>query len=153
MIAQNLVWVEFFMLLSIVMLVLVPRETIVRLLPFGLVAGFVVALIIQLLAVPLLGLWSFNYVSFVAYKGIPIFVALAWVPSTIIFAHYVNTLDSPLLLYLISIGFALISSIVEYLFVHYGYREYQKWNIMATFALALALHGVMAYYLTSRKQT
>lgn len=153
MTAQNLVWVEFFILVSIMMLVLVPRERIVQLLPFGLVAGFVVAFIIQVLAVSILQLWSFNHLSFISFRGIPIFVVLAWIPSTIIFAHLVISSNTTIILYILPFGFALISTIVEYLFVHFGYRTYLRWNVLATFLLALAIHSAMTFYLASRKVT
>jgi hypothetical protein len=153
MIAQNLVWVEFFILLSILMLVLVPQKTIIKLLPFGITAGFMMAFIIQLIAVPVLHLWRFNYISFATYKGIPLFIAMAWIPSIIIFAYYITVSNKPIQWYLISVGFALISTIVEYLFVYYGYRFHIQWNIAATFILALTIHTSLALYLIYQKQT
>ncbi|WP_459836433.1 hypothetical protein [Halanaerobaculum tunisiense] len=129
------------------MFFLVPLEKIKELLPFGLVGGFVLAVIIQYLAVDLLKLWRFN-VAFLSFKGIPIAVLLAWIPPVIVFRYFWFRIGSALGKMLYILFFALSTTAFEYASVLFNYRDYLNWNVFLTFALALVVHLGLGYYIT-----
>ncbi len=144
---QSLVWIAFFIVSLIAMLVLIPGDKIRRLLPFGIVGGAVLALIVQWVAVPVLDLWRFHYLSLFSFQGIPLGLVLAWFPATVIFGAYFESMHSLAAKLLYVLAFALIITIIEYGFVLAGYRSFINWNIVNSFLLAAAIHSVLAAYL------
>ena len=129
------------------MVVLVPRRRIWELMAFGIIGGFALAMAVQYVAVVLLDLWSFNYLQIAAWRGIPIFVAAAWMPTVIIFAHFLSYLRSSTGILLYVVGFSLAASALEYAFVLMGYRNYDNWSFPYTAGLAIVLHGLLAMYI------
>ncbi len=152
--ARSMVYPTFFILLVLINLVLVPRKRIIELLPFGLVAGMGLALLIQIMAVWYLGLWRWRYLEPLGWRGLPLFIAAAWIPAEVIFAHYVEASPSQTTpLYVI--GFAAIATLVEWWFVRGGYHVPIHWNLVYTFALGLAVHTLLSLYLlaVARRRT
>jgi len=152
-VANSLVWVLLFILAAIAMLVFVPRRDVIKLLPFGVVGGFLVALVVQWLAVTVLRVWKFNYTDFAAYRGIPLFLTLAWMPITIIFGHWLLQIRQGTGRFFYIAAFALSTVLLEWMLVLTRYRVYLRyWNLFYTAALALVLHYLLAWYLLSTRR-
>ncbi|KAF0195110.1 MAG: hypothetical protein FD169_1565 [Bacillota bacterium] len=145
--ARSLVWIILFLISALAMVILVPRRRIWELLAFGIVGGLALAMAVQYVAVVLLKLWSFNYLQIAAWRGIPLFVAGAWMPSVIIFAHFLSYLRSSTGILLYVVSFSLVTAGLEYTFVLMGYRNYLNWMFPYTAALAIVLHGILALYI------
>ena len=145
--ARSIVWILLFILSAIGMLVLVPRKRIWELLAFGIVGGLGLALLVQYLAVVQFNLWSFNYLQIASWRGFPVFVAAAWFPAVIIFAHFLGHIKGTTSTFLYVIGFSLATALLEYVFVLMGYRQYVNWSFPLTAALAIGLHTLLAIYL------
>lgn len=143
---RSLVWIILFVLSALAMVVLVPRRRIWDLLAFGIVGGFALAMGVQYLAVVVFNFWSFNYTQLASWQGIPIFVAAAWMPATIIFAHFLHYLRTTTGIFLYVVGFSVATALLEYAFVLMGYRNYVNWSFPYTVALAIGLHAVLALF-------
>lgn len=146
---MSLMWIIYFLLAAIAMLVLVPQRDIVRLLPFGLVGGFGIAAIVQMVAVWYLRLWRFNYTDIAAYRGIPIFLALSWMPLTIIFGSWLLSIRTGTSRFFYIAAFALASVGLEWVLLRTGYLVHRNWGIFGTAGLALMIHYLLAWYLLS----
>ena len=142
----SLVWFYLFASLTIMLLLLVPKEAIIRLLPFGAIAGFGLALILQYFAVNVFRWWSFQYALIEVFNA-PLGVSLSWVPAVIIFAYFWPLAISKLGKLIYVFIFALGTTIVEYSFVILEYRKYNNWNVFLTFVLAFVIHSLLASYL------
>lgn len=150
--ARSYTWVVLFILSALAMLILVPRRRIWELLAFGTVGGFVLAMMVQYVAVVHLRLWSFHYLQFASWRGIPLFVAAAWMPAVIIFAHFLAYLRSTTGIFLYVVGFSLATAALEYAFVAMGYRDYERWSFPLTAILAIALHAMLAVYVLAMER-
>ena len=139
----GLVWVYFFLALLVGMFFLVPKEEIINLLPFGIVGGFIVAIVIQHLAINIFDWWKFN-TAFIAWANIPLGILAAWVPPVIIFGYYFPRIKFNWSLVL---AFAVGATVIEYLFVLTDYRDYINWNVYLTLGLGLIIHLGLAVYL------
>ncbi|MGM0502043.1 MAG: hypothetical protein ACQERJ_05905 [Bacillota bacterium] len=142
----SLVWFYLFGLLLIVLFLLVPWAEIKKLLPFGLIGGLAVALLMQYFAVNVFQWWRFNY-ALINLANTPLGVTLSWVPPVIIFAYFWSIAVSNLGKLIYIFVFALGTTVVEYSFVLAGYREYLNWNIYLTLGLALIIHLLLGVYL------
>jgi hypothetical protein len=132
------------------MLILVPREKIFELLPFGLVAGVFLAAGIQVLAVHVLRLWEFNFLMPpVDLFGLPTFLILAWGVGEIIFAHLLPK-KSYLRAFLFILAFSFGSTLVEWFFHKKNLIVLLRWHEVLTFFLAVGLHVVLGYYLIQK---
>jgi len=152
-VANSLVWVLLFILAAIAMLVFVPRRDVIRLLPFGIVGGWLVAVAIQWVAVQMLRVWRFNFTEFASYQGIPLFLTLAWMPLTIVFGHWLLQLRTGTGRFFYTAGFALGTVALEWLLVLASYRVYLRyWNVVYTAVLALVIHYLLAWYLLSTRR-
>ncbi len=152
--AKSLVWVLVFVLATLAMLVFVPRRDILKLLPFGTVGGFILAVLIQIAAVWYLRIWKFNFTEIAAWRGIPIFLAAAWMPLTILFGYWLLQIRSATGRFLYIAGFALATAALELGFVLTGYRTYLSfWNIFYTAGLAVLIHYVLGWYLLATRDT
>lgn len=125
---------------------LVPRTEIINLVPFGLLAGFVLAFVLQYLAVNVFRWWKFKY-AFIEVFNTPLGVSLSWIPAVMIFAYFWPLAISKLGKLIYVFIFALGTTIVEYSFVLLGYRKYINWHVGLTFILALIIHLLLASYL------
>lgn len=143
----SLVWILFFTVVTLLMFILVPREKIAKLLPFGLIGGCAVALIIQLVAVPMMGLWGFRKGALLAFRGIPLGIVLAWGPATIIFGAYFEYTRSFTARLLYILAFAGIAAVINYGFLRSGYLHHYRWSTLADFLLGAAVHSVLSVYL------
>lgn len=141
-------WIVLAVVLWVVALVAVPQENFRRLVPFGLIAGFGLALLINLFGSPIFQLWSFNRLSW-PILGIPFWVLLSWVPSVILFVYFLpdNALARLGWLLLFPVGYTA----VDYAFLKANLRFYSpNWNLAYAFLLSLGTHIlVLSFYLSS----
>ncbi len=145
---KSLFWIEIFLFFSVMMLIFVPRPRIVRLLPFGLVGGFIISLILIYFLGPVFGFWRFNYPSIISVSGIPLFASLSWLPVEIIYAHWLYRSGNRLTYYAFWAGMSLFSAVFTQGLVYINYLNYFRWNFYYTLIVDLVLHGVLTYYLT-----
>ena len=151
--ANSLVWVLLFILAAIAMLVFVPRRDVIRLLPFGTVGGFLVAVATQWVAVRYLRIWKFNYTDFASYDGIPLFLTLSWMPIIIIFGHWLLQIRTGTGRFFYVAGFALSTVLLEWVLVLTRYRVYLRyWVLLYTAILALVIHYSLAWYLLATRR-
>ncbi|MBM7557906.1 CBO0543 family protein [Halanaerobacter jeridensis] len=142
----SLIWIYLFAGLTILLFLIVPRKQVMKLLPFGFIAGFGLAFILQYFAVNIFRWWKFNY-ALVDVLNAPVGVSLSWVPAVMIFAYFWQEADSKLKQLIYIIIFSLGTTIVEYSFVILDYRQYINWNVYLTFILAFIIHSILAAYL------
>ena len=141
-------WILLAVVMWVVGLLAVPQESFRRLMPFGIIAGFGLALLVNILGSSVLGLWRFTSLSW-PILGVPFWILLAWVPSVIIFVHFLPGDSLARLGWLLA--FPAIYTAVEFLYLRAGLRIFSShWNLMAAFLLSLGLHiFILAYYLIS----
>lgn len=143
----RLIWIVFFVVMTLLMFVLVPRKKIVSLLPFGLIGGCALAFIIQWIAVPSLGLWRFRPGALFVFRNIPFGLILAWGPATIIFGAYFEYARSFAARLLYIHIFAGIITLINYGFRQSGYLFHLRWSLVGDFLLAAAVYSVLSVYL------
>ena len=141
-------WILLAVVMWVIGLVAVPQESFRRLMPFGIIAGFGLALLVNILCSSVLGLWRFTSLSW-PILGVPFWIFLAWVPSVIIFVHFLPGDSLARLGWLLV--FPAIYTAVEFLYLRAGLRIFSShWNLVAAFLLSLGLHiFILAYYLIS----
>ncbi len=144
---NGLFWVNIFILLMLIMIILVPRRAIVRLFPVGFIGGFGQAVIILGLLVPVLGFWRFKYTDVFSFAGVPWFIGLAWIPEVIVYSYYMKYLNSrgEVLAYLA--GFILLTGLSVHWLFRAGHLIYNGWNSILTLPVALAAHATITYYI------
>ena len=142
----SLVWFYLFVILLVALFFIVPKDEIKDLLPFGLIGGLVLALILQYFAVNVFRWWKFTH-GLINFFNAPLGVSLSWIPPVIIFAYFWSITDSILGKFIYISFFAVGTTIVEYSFVLAGYREYINWNVYLTLVLAFTIHLLLALYL------
>ena len=141
-------WILLAVVMWVIGLVAVPQESFRRLMPFGIIAGFGLALLVNILGSSVLGLWRFTSLSW-PILGVPFWIFLAWVPSVVIFVHFLPGDSLARLGWLLA--FPAIYTAVEFLYLRAGLRIFSShWNLVAAFLLSLGLHiFILAYYLIS----
>ncbi|QNB47596.1 hypothetical protein BR63_15730 [Thermanaerosceptrum fracticalcis] len=150
MAAESLIRPIFFILLTLSMLILVPRERIYALTFFGLTAGVLLAVVIQIIAVHILKLWYFNYlVPLWDFFNLPTFIILSWGVAEILFAHLLPR-NSIIMAFLFILAFSLGSTLVEWFFNKKNLIIFLRWQALLTFFLALFIHIPLGYYLIQK---
>ncbi len=141
-------WIILAIVVWVVGLLAVPQDEFRRLIPFGLIAGFGLALLINLLGGPILQLWGFSQLSW-PMLGIPFWVLLTWIPSVILFVYFLPGNSLARLGWLLL--FPVVYTAIEYYFLRAGLRYYSPtWSLPFAFLLSLGIHLlILAYYLTS----
>ena len=141
-------WLAAFLASVVLLFILVPEESIRRFNVFGLIAGFMVGLILLGLMTPVLGYWRF-VPDFFTVAGMPLFLALAWWPVEILFAHYFVQLSptfDTLWLALVPAGGA---ALFQYLSLRLDLLDFRFWSLFATFLLSVGIHLGLGLYLRS----
>lgn len=141
-------WIVLAVVLWVVALLAVPQEDFRRLVPFGLIAGFGLALLINLFGGPILGLWGFRQLAW-PILGIPFWVLLAWVPSVILFVHFLPGNALARLAWILV--FPAIYTGLDYYFLQTGLRFYSpNWSLPYAFLLGVGSHLlILSFYLVS----
>lgn len=144
-------WIWLAVAVWVIGLLAVPQESFRRLVPFGLVAGFGLAFLINLFGTSIFQLWSYGRLSW-PILGTPFWVLLAWIPAVVLFVHFLPEESLPRLAWLLL--FPAAYTLIEFLFIRAGLRFYShSWNLAYAFLLSLGTHMlVLSYYLTSIRQ-
>lgn len=144
---KNYVWLAWLILMTIIAFMLIPRRQFFRLLPFGVVAGFLLSLAILLLNVPLLGIWAFDTIPSNSVLGVPLTLPLVWIPVTMLFAFYTPRYHSrKLLLAWISL-FAAVTTLIHGLAEGAGIVRFVRWDLLATLLLTFGLFSLIALFI------
>lgn len=138
--AAKFTWIVLALVVWALAFVLIPRNRFVKLLPFGLYGGFLMALAIQLMGVPLLKLWAFRNVMAPIF-GIPLFLLLAYIAEAMLFANFLPT--GPVSVSIYILVFALINILVQYGVLQTGLQVYIRWNLVYTTLVAILSHVVL----------
>lgn len=138
--SANLAWLLLFIVTWAVVLLVVPWDRVARLLLPSFLSGTILALVINLIGVPVLGLWRFP-ASTVALLGIPVFLLLAQTAEMILFMHYwVHLPGGSAEKGLYVIAFSLATTGLAYLAMLMGYVIFVNWNIFYFLVVAFAVH-------------
>ncbi|MFW6243001.1 MAG: CBO0543 family protein [bacterium] len=146
----SFIWLYLAAILTILTFLLVPVGKIKELLGFGLVGGFLLAVIVQIIGISL-NLWSYNS-GFLVFYNFPLGVALMWFPAVVIFAYFFNNGESLMTKILVIFGWSFITALITYGSVQYGFREFIHWNIYYDLILAVFLHSILGYYLFIKRR-
>lgn len=132
-----------FAALTVAMLLVVPVERIRRFALFAGIFGVVLPFLVIGMMQNILGLWQYRGVDPVNLAGIPVFLALAWAPSVVIFAHLLVQYHLLLLrlLLLLSVGAGV--TWLQYLHLQNNMLLFNNWNLAETFVLTVFLHTGM----------
>ncbi len=146
--SANLAWLLLFIIAWVVVLLVIPRDRVIGLLLPSFLGGTVLALIINLIGVPVLGLWRFPATP-VSLLGIPVFLLLAYMAEMVLFLHYWDHLPGGSAekgLYLIV--FSLASTGLAYFAMLMRYVVLINWNLLYYLIVSFAVH-VLALLLYS----
>jgi hypothetical protein len=142
LVSANLAWLLLFIVSGAAALLVVPWERVVELLLPSFLGGAVLSLIINLIGVPILGLWRFPLPA-VALLGIPVFLLLAQMAEMILFLHYWNHLPGGSAekgLYVIA--FSLATTVLAYVATLMGYAIFLNWNLLYFLIVSLVVHAL-----------
>ena len=98
--------------LGLISFIVIDRERYRKLFPYGLIAGFLFATLFIGFMIATNG---FHYKNFGAlhYRGVPVFIAVAWIPAIMLFLHFLPRLGSwEYFLYLLS--WVLMSMMIQH---------------------------------------
>ncbi len=138
----NLGWLLLFVVAWAVVLLVVPWDRVIGLLLPSFLGGTVLALIINLIGVPVLGLWRFP-ATLVSMVGIPIFLLLAYWAEMILFIHYWDHLPGGSAekgFYLIV--FSLATTVLAYFALMMRYVIFFNWNLLYFWLTSFVAHGL-----------
>lgn len=129
-------------------LLVVPQRDFRRLVPFGILAGFALGLLTNIVGSSIFGLWGFADVLW-PILGIPFWSLLAWIPAVIVFVYFLPESALPRLGWLLA--FPAAFEVVNFIFIREGLRFFSPdWNYAYSYILSLGLHiFVLSYYLSS----
>ncbi len=130
--------------LTVFMFLVVPWERIRALLTFGLIFGVGMPFIVIGLMQNLFGFWDYRGVDPVTLAGIPVFLAVTWFPSVIIYAHLLVQYRSPLLRILLWLAVAGAVAALQYALHLNNMLVFQNWTLTGTFFLTLFIHAGLA---------
>ncbi len=127
--------------------ILVPGSKIRGLFNAGLVGGFLLTFVLNMLGVPVFHFWRFGP-DISPFLGVPLAIPVAWTAEIILYLNYLPQHKLSVVLY--TTAFAVISTILTYFFVQFGMQAFINWNLFATFVLGLISHGLALgyYYIT-----
>jgi hypothetical protein len=141
-------WIILAVVTWVVGLGAVPQESFRKLVPFSLLAGFGLAMLVNLMGASIFRLWGFTQLSW-PILGTPFWVLLAWVPTVIVFVYFLPTSSLPRLAWILL--FPTAYTAIDYLFLRAGYRFFSPdWNLAYAFLLSLGIHLlILSFYLVS----
>lgn len=144
MILANLAGLMILAGLALLMLLLVPPERIRALLPFGLIFGVGLPFVVIGVMQNWLGYWTYRQVDPVTLAGIPVFLAVAWFPAVITFAHLLVQYRSPLLRLLLWLAIAAAVTLLQHALSVNNMLSLHDWTSTGTFILTLLIHAGLA---------
>ncbi len=125
-------------------LLLVPRERIRLLLPYGIIFGAGLGVLQIAVLQNMLGYWEFRQIDFLTAGGIPLLIAFTWLPAEILFAHFLMELRRPAARLMLWLFTGAAVSAGQYLFILNRMLTFQHWTLLDSFFLALATHVALA---------
>ena len=143
---NSLIWLVWFFLFTIIAIVLIPRRQLFALLPFGIIAGFVLTLALLLLLVPILNLWAFDTVPANSLIGVPLTLPVASIPVMMLFAHYLPKMQAQQRTIIWITGFAVFTTLVQGLSVSSGIMRLVQWDLLATLLLTFSGYFILAVF-------
>jgi len=144
-------WVLLAIVVWVLGLLAVPQPDFRRLVPFGIVAGFGLGLLVNILGSSVFGLWGFGAAAW-PILGIPFWAVFTSIPAVIVFVYYLPGGSLGRLAWLLA--FPTAFTVVDFLYLRAGYRFFSPdWNLVLSFFLSLGLHIlILSYYLTSVRE-
>ena len=136
----NLAWMLLFLIAWAVALLVVPWNRVVGLLLPSFLGGTVLAVIVNLIGVPVLGLWRFAATP-LSLLGIPVFLLLAYMAEMILFLHYWDYLPGGSAekgLYVTA--FSLGNAGVAYLALLMRYVVFFNWTLLYFLIASFVMH-------------
>lgn len=135
-----------FIVASIAVYFLVPREKISRYFLFGLVAGPVIGWVLNYLFINYFGYWNFGPLDFLYWAGVPLFQVLIWWPLEIAYGYYFEEARTSLTILSLILLLPALATLAHYAYLILGLLEYNNWYLLNTFLLALIIQvGYSAY--------
>lgn len=141
---RNLVGLLLFSAAAALLFLLVPRERIRRMLPYGAVFGAGLGVIFIVVMQGLLGYWEFRHIDFLTVRGLPLLIAFTWLPLEILFAHYLMVLRRGEAKFLLWISMGAAVAALQYLLILNGMLLFKDWTLLDSFFLTLAAHVGLA---------
>jgi hypothetical protein len=136
----ELVWLLLFIIAWAIVLLVVPRDRIIGLLLPGFLGGAVLALIVNLIGVPVMGLWRFPATT-VSVLGIPVFLLLAFMAEVVLFLYYWEHLPGGSTEKgLFVVAFSLVTTGLGYVALVMRYAVFVNWNLLYFFLTSLGVH-------------
>lgn len=143
MVFENAAGIMAFGGLTVIMMLVVPWERIRALFVFGLLFGVGLPFIVIGVMQNLFGFWIYRGVDPVTLAGIPVFLAITWFPSVMVFAHLLVQYRSPLLRILLLVAVAVAVTGLQYALALNNMLVTQNWTLTGTFFLTLFIHTGM----------
>jgi hypothetical protein len=150
MVAQNLYWIVFVIMLFVVMFITIPPKRGPILSPFGFWMGLIPAF-----GILWLGQVYFKFFRLIgapALIGISILAAVAWIPPAILFAFYYPIKGLLWQKIGMVIVFASATTVVQYLLDLLGMWQNIRWSPFYTFLLAIVTHTIMGFYVQIKRK-
>lgn len=141
---ENLGGLVVLSLLTVVMLLVVPREKIRHLAGFGAIFGLVFPFFVIGVMQNLLGFWDYRGVDPVTVAGIPVFLAISWFPGVVIFAHLLMELRFTALRVLLFLVIGSAVAGLHYLLLLNNMVVFNNWNLTGSFLLTVGIHVLLA---------
>lgn len=138
-----------FLVASVALFLLVPRDKISRHFLFGLVAGPLLSIVLNYLMIHVFGFWRYGPLDLIYLAGIPVFQLLIWWPLEIGFAYYFQQSRTSLMYLSLILLLPAIGTLAHYVYLTMGLLTYRNWYLLSTFLLALLIHlalGASLYY-------
>ncbi len=140
------IWLVWFLLFAVIALLVIPRRYLVRLLPFGITAGFLLTLAILLLAVPLLNLWAFDTLPADSVLGIPLSLPLVAIPVMMLFAYFIPDMQRNGRLIIWITAFSVVSTLVQGLSQSAGIIRFVSWDLLAALLLTFSKFALLSAF-------
>jgi len=140
LITANLAWLLLFIFAWAVALLVVPWNRVVNLLLPSFLGGTILTLIVNLIGVPILGLWRFPAAT-ISLLGIPVFLLLAFMAEMILFLHYWDHLPGGSAekgLYVIA--FSLATTVMAFFAMLMRYVVFYNWTLLYFLVVSFAVH-------------
>lgn len=136
----EMVWLLLFIITWAIVLLVVPRDRVIGLLLPSFLGGAVLALIINLIGVPVMGLWRFPATA-ASLMGIPVFLLLAFMAEMVLFLYYWDKLPGGSAEKGLFLGaFSLATTGLAYAALVMRYAVFVNWNLLYFFLTSLGFH-------------
>ncbi len=143
MLLSNMTGLTAFGVLIVAMVLIVPWERIRRLALFTFLFGVLFPFAVIGVMQNLLGLWSYRAVDPVTIADIPVFLAVAWAPALVLFAHFMVQYRSRALRLLLLLTAGAGVAGMQYFHLINGNLVFQNWTLFGSFLLGVGLHILM----------